>query len=179
VSELQGARKRTFLLAENFFHMAQTGRETLIAQITGIAERVGSPAGIEVVEVEFAGAGKHRLLRITIDKPGGVTHGDCEFITNQVGAVLDTEDVVPGEGYQFEVSSPGVERKLTKAADFQRFAGQKAKVVLSEPLENQKVWEGTLRGLEDGTIVTLEPSEGRLLRIPLSSIRRANLKFEW
>jgi ribosome maturation factor RimP len=72
-----------------------------------------------------------------------------------------------------------VERKLTKPADFQRFAGQKAKVVLSEPLGNQKVWEGVLRGLEDGTVVTLEPSEGRLLRIPLSSIRRANLKFEW
>jgi ribosome maturation factor RimP len=69
--------------------MSQPGRETLIAQITGIAERVGSTAGIEVVDVEFAGAGKHRLLRITIDKPGGVTHGDCEFIANQVGAELD------------------------------------------------------------------------------------------
>ena len=161
------------------FHMAQTGREVLISQIAGIAERVGAPAGIEVVDVEFAGSGKHRLLRITIDKPGGVTHGDCEFITHQVGAVLDAEEVIPGESYQFEVSSPGVERKLTKPTDFQRFAGQKAKVVLADPLENQKVWEGTLRGLEDATTVTLEPSEGRLLRIPLSSIRKAHLKFEW
>ena len=165
-------------MAETLF-MSQPGREVLISQITGIAERVGAPAGIEVVEVEFAGSGRHRLLRITIDKPGGVTHGDCEFITNQVGAVLDAEDIVPGENYQFEVSSPGVERRLTKPADFQRFAGQKAKLVLSEPVENQKVWEGILRAIEDGTTVTLEPSEGRLLRSPLSSIRKANLKFEW
>jgi ribosome maturation factor RimP len=159
--------------------MAQTSREALIARVADIAERVGSPAGIDVVDVEFAGSGKHRLLRITIDKPTGVTHGDCEFITNQVGAVLDAEDVVPGESYQFEVSSPGVERKLTRAADFQRFSGQKAKVVLSEPVENQSHWEGILRGLEDATTVALEPSQGRLVRIPLSLIRKANLKFEW
>jgi ribosome maturation factor RimP len=159
--------------------MAQTSREVLIARVAEIAERVGRPAGIDVVDVEFAGSGKHRLLRITIDKPAGVTHGDCEFITNQVGAVLDAEDVIPGEGYQFEVSSPGVERKLTKPADFQRFSGQKAKVVLSEPVENQNHWEGILRGLEDATTVALEPSQGRLVRIPLSLIRKANLKFEW
>jgi ribosome maturation factor RimP len=159
--------------------MAQTSREALIARVADIAERVGRPAGIDVVDVEFAGGGKHRLLRITIDKPTGVTHGDCEFITNQVGAVLDAEDVVPGESYQFEVSSPGVERKLTRAADFQRFSGQKAKVVLSEPVENQSHWEGILRGLEDATTVALEPSQGRLVRIPLSLIRKANLKFEW
>jgi ribosome maturation factor RimP len=159
--------------------MAQTSREAVIARVAEIAERVGQPQGIEVVDVEFAGGGKHRLLRITIDKPTGVTHGDCEYITNQVGSVLDAEDVVPGESYHFEVSSPGVERKLTKPADFQRFSGQRAKVVLSEPVENQNYWEGTLRGLEEGTIVALEPSEGRLVRIPLSSIRKANLKFEW
>jgi ribosome maturation factor RimP len=159
--------------------MAQISREALISQVAEIAERAGRPQGIEVVDVEFAGSGRHRLLRITIDKPGGVTHGDCEYITNQVGSVLDAEDVIPGESYQFEVSSPGVERKLTKAAEFQRFAGQKAKLVLSEPVENQKYWEGVLRGVDEGTLVALEPSEGRLIRIPLSLIRKANLKFEW
>src|SRR5215203_2453902 len=108
--------------------MAQISREDVVSRVAQIAERVGLPQGIEVVDVELAGAGKHRLLRITIDKPTGVTHGDCEYITHQVGAVLDAEDIVPGENYQFEVSSPGVERKLTKPADYQRFAGQKAKV---------------------------------------------------
>jgi ribosome maturation factor RimP len=147
--------------------------------VTEITERVGRPENIEVVEVEFAGSGKHRLLRIYIDKPGGVTHADCEFISNGVGAVLDVEDFVPGESYQLEVSSPGVERKLSKPADFQRFAGQKAKFVLSEPVEDRKSWEGVLRGVDEGNAVALEPSDGRLIRIPLGHIRKANLKFEW
>jgi ribosome maturation factor RimP len=180
VSEHQVRASALFYWLKAFFHfMAQISREALIARVAEIAERAGRPEGIEVVDVEFAGSGKRRLLRITIDKTGGVTHGDCEFITNQVGSVLDAEDVIPGESYQFEVSSPGVERRLSKPQDFQRFSGQKAKVVLSEPVENQNYWEGILRGLENGTIVTLEPSVGRLVRIPLSSIRKANLKFEW
>jgi ribosome maturation factor RimP len=181
VSVHQGARKRTFLLAESLsMTMAQVSREALINRVTEIAERVGGPEGIDVVEVEFAGAGRARVLRIFIDKPPqGVTHGDCEFISNHVGTILDVEDVVPGDGYHLEVSSPGVERKLRKPADFQRFAGQKAKMVLTEPVEGQKHWEGTLRGLENDSVVLIEASENRLVRVPIGSIRRANLKFEW
>jgi ribosome maturation factor RimP len=143
-----------------------------------IAERVGASAGIEIVELELLGGGKSRLLRIFIDKPEGVSHADCEWISDQVGAVLDAEDVVPGEGYTLEVSSPGVERKLTKAADYQRFAGKQAKIVLVDAIENQKHWEGTIRSL-DGNVVTLEPSEGRFVQIPLDKVRKANLKFKW
>lgn len=159
--------------------MAQTSREAIVNRVSEIAQRVGQPEGIEIVEVEFAGSGRGRVLRIFIDKLQGVTHADCEFISNQVGTILDVEDVIPGAGYQLEVSSPGVERKLSKPAEFERFTGQKAKVVLNEPIENQKHWEGTLRGLDEGTAVKLEISEGRLLRIPLQVIRKAQLKFEW
>jgi ribosome maturation factor RimP len=158
--------------------MAQTSREALAARVAEIAERVGRTEDIEIVEVEFLGSGKNRVLRIFIDKPQGVTHGDCEFISQHVGTILDVEDVIPGPGYNLEVSSPGVERKLVKPADFQRFSGQKAKMVLSEAVENQKHWEGTLRGLE-GNLVSLEPSQGKLVQIPLEYIRKANLKFEW
>lgn len=158
--------------------MAQTNREALIARVTEIADRVGRADGIEVVEVEFLGGGRNRVLRIFIDKPMGVTHADCEFISQQVGTILDVEDVIPGAGYQLEVSSPGVERKLRKPADYQRFAGQKAKVTLNEPVENQRHWEGTLRGI-DGNLIALEPSEGRLIHIPLEYVLKANLKFEW
>jgi ribosome maturation factor RimP len=76
------------------------------------------------------------------------------------------------------VSSPGVERKLTRPADYERFNGQKAKIVTREPIEDQKHWEGILRGFQDEQIL-IEPSEGRLIRIPLSRVKRANLKFEW
>ena len=158
--------------------MAQTSKEAIVSRINEIAERVALQNGIEIVELDLLGGGKARVLRITIDKPEGVTHADCESISRQVGAVLDAEDVIPGEGYSLEVSSPGVERKLTKPADFQRFSGQKIKVSLVDPVEEQRYWEGTLKGFEENGIL-LEPVEGRLLRIPLESIRKANLKFEW
>src|SRR5215472_721431 len=129
--------------------MAANNREAVAAKVAEITDRVGRAEGIEVVDVELLGGGGARLLRIYIDKidhPGGVTHGDCEFISQHVGTVLDIEDVVPGGAYTLEVSSPGVERKLTKPRDFERFAGRRAKIVLREPVENQKRWEGILAG---------------------------------
>lgn len=158
--------------------MAQTGREALIEQINEIVNRVAEAEGLEVVETEFLGGGKQRLLRIYIDRIEGVTHGDCEIVSQKVGAILDAGDIIPGENYTLEVSSPGVERKLTKPADFTRFAGQKAKIVTHEPVENQKHWEGVLRGIESEQVL-IEPSEGRVIPIPLTGIKRANLKFEW
>jgi len=158
--------------------MAETGRQALIERITGIANEIAQPMGIEIVEIELLGAGKQRVLRIFIDRPDGVSHADCEFVSQKVGDALDAEDLIPGDNYTLEVSSPGVERKLTKPADFQRFAGQKAKIVMREAVEDQKFWEGVLRGVE-GEAVVIEPAEGRILHIPLAIIKRANLKFEW
>ena len=100
--------------------MAQTGREALIEQITAIVNRVAESQGVEVVEIEFLGGGKQRVLRIYIDRPEGVTHGDCEIVSQKVGGILDAEDIIPGENYTLEVSSPGVERKLTKPARLHR-----------------------------------------------------------
>jgi ribosome maturation factor RimP len=159
-------------------------REAIAAKIAEIAQRVGEPEGIETVDVEVLGGGRARLVRIYIDKPGGVdqaagvTHADCEFISHQVGTILDVEDVVPGDSYTLEVSSPGLERKLTRASDFERFVGQKAKIVLREPLENSRRWEGTLAGFNDG-VVALEAAAGKLIQIPLAQVEKANLKFEW
>jgi ribosome maturation factor RimP len=153
-------------------------REAIINKVSEITDRVGLEKGIETVEVELAGAGSARVLRIFIDKPEGVTHSDCEFISHTVGTILDAEDVIPGGSYHLEVSSPGVERKLSKPADFQRFLGKKAKVVLREPVENQKAWIGKLTGFENNT-VTLEPSQGKSIQFGLEQIQKANLKFEW
>jgi ribosome maturation factor RimP len=158
--------------------MSEYGREAMVERITQIAQRVGEAEGIEIVEVQMLGGGKARLVRIFIDKPAGVSHADCEFISQQVGTILDVEDVVPGAGYTLEVSSPGVERKLSKPRDFERFVGQKAKVVLREPLENQRRWEGKLAGFSEG-MVALEPSSGKVIHFPLTQVEKANLKFEW
>ena len=152
---------------------------TVADKVREIAERVAASEGIEIVEVELLGGGRNRVLRIYIDKPQGVTHGDCEFISQNVGTILDVEDVIPGDqGYTLEVSSPGVERKLTKPRDFERFTGQKVKVTLREPIENQRRWEGILKGFAGG-VVTMETAAGRYIEFRLDQVEKANLKFDW
>ena len=153
-------------------------RETVTAKVLEIAERVGASEGIEIVDVEMLGGGAARVLRIFIDKPEGVTHGDCEKISQDVGTILDVEDVIPGAHYTLEVSSPGVERKLTKPRDFERFVGQKVKVALREPVDNQRHWMGILKNFAEG-VVTLEPAPGKSVQFPLDQVEKANLKFEW
>ena len=152
-------------------------RQEVVSKIEQIVQRVAASDGIEVVEVEFKGSGGNQLLRISIDKPQGVSHADCEMISHDVGTILDVEDIVPGH-YTLEVSSPGVERKLLKPNDYIRFQGKKAKIVLRQPVENQRHWEGRLAGLEE-SMVSLEVGADRMLRFPLSQVERANLKFEW
>ena len=149
----------------------------ILSKIEAIAERVAQPEGIEIVEIELKGGGKNRFLRISIDRPEGVTHGDCELISHQVGTILDVEDVVPG-AYTLEVSSPGVERKLLKYRDFERFTGKKIKAILREPVENSRRWEGTLASCADG-LINLEVAEGKTIQFPFDQVEKANLKFEW
>jgi ribosome maturation factor RimP len=153
-------------------------REEVTAKVLEIAERVGASEGLEIVEVQLLGGGAARVLRIFIDKPEGVTHADCEMISQNVGTILDVEDVIPGAHYTLEVSSPGVERKLTKPRDFERFVGKKVKVALREPIENQRHFMGTLKSFAEG-VLTLEPAPGKSVEVPLEQVERANLKFEW
>lgn len=174
VSNDESGRKPTFL----FVRMSTNARNTVLDQVREIADRVGASKGIEIVDIELLGGGKGRVLRIFIDKPEGVTHADCETISQNVGTILDVEDVIPGAGYSLEVSSPGVERKLTRPRDFERFTGQKIKVVLREPVENQRRWEGVLKSFANG-VISLETSNGKNLEFPLDRVEKANLKFEW
>jgi ribosome maturation factor RimP len=158
--------------------MSATARETLIQRITGIVQRAAEREGIEVWAVDLLGSGSARVLRIYIDKPDGVTHADCELISSQVGTALDAEGLMPGDRYQLEVSSPGVERKLLKPEHFQRFKGHKALIALREPRDNRRRWEGVLAGLEDGCVV-LQVAEGQSIRARMEEIEKANLKFDW
>src|SRR5689334_14695521 len=111
--------------------------DLITSKIEEIANRVAASEGLEIGEVEVKGGGSSRLVRISIDKPEGVTHGDCELVSQQVGTILDVEDVVPGGRYTLEVSSPGVERKLLKPRDFERFQGKKVRVTLRDELEGR------------------------------------------
>jgi ribosome maturation factor RimP len=153
-------------------------REVAASKIEEIARRVAGSEGLEIVEVEVKGGGAQRLVRIFIDKPEGVTHGDCELVSQQVGTILDVEDVLPGGRYTLEVSSPGVERKLVTPRDYERFQGKKAKITLRNAVEGRRHWEGTLSGVE-GDAVELETEPGKVLRFPFGQVEKANLKFEW
>jgi len=153
-------------------------REAVASKIEAIAQRVTESEGMELVEVEVKGGGRGaRLVRVYIDKPEGISHADCELVSHQVGTILDVEDVVPGH-YTLEVSSPGLERKLRKPGDYERFQGKKAKVTLRDPIEGRRHWEGTLAGLQAGS-VALEVDTGKTIRFPFAQVEKANLKFEW
>ncbi len=151
---------------------------TLQDRITEVAERVAASEGLELVEVELRGSGSSRLLRLTIDKPEGVSLNDCENLSRQLGTILDVEELVPGGRYQLEVSSPGLERKLFRPKDFERFLGERVKVTLHQPRDGRKTFEGILKAFKDNAI-SLEVSATETLTLPLDEIFRANLKFEW
>jgi ribosome maturation factor RimP len=169
-------------------------------RIREIAERVAGSSGLEVVEVEVCGAGKHRMLRVFIDRPfndrpgaapvpdrpDGVTHEDCSKFSREFGTIVDVEDAVPGGSYVLEVSSPGLDRKLTKAADFERFRGQRVKLTTREPVNNNRHFEGKLESFQSGKLLLdlvaarkkkMRPKEGAATRveIELGNVEKANL----
>lgn len=150
----------------------------LVERIAGLSEQAAQGTGIEIAEAQLRGAGKARLVRVYIDKPGGVSHADCELISERLGKLLDQEDAIPGDGYTLEVSSPGVERKLSKPRDFERVVGQKVRLTLREPLDGQTRLEGRLTAFKGG-VVALETPPGRRFEVPLAQVQKANLKFEW
>ena len=154
-------------------------------KIREIAERVSSMHGVELVEAELRGGGKARMLRVTIDKPEGVTHEDCANVSRDLSTVLDVEDAVPGGSYTLEVSSPGLDRKLMKPEDFTRFAGSRVKLMTREPVNGNRHFEGRLESLSDGKL-TLEitaakkpkpghAQPGAKVEIELANIEKANL----
>ena len=150
----------------------------LIQRITELGEQAAAGTLIEIAEVQLRGAGKARLLRVYIDSPGGVTHGDCELISQRLSKLLDDEDTIPGDSYTLEVSSPGVERNLSKPRDFERAVGKKIRLAVRDPIEGQTRFEGKLARFADQAL-DLELSPGRLVHVPLEQVHKANLKFEW
>ena len=146
------------------------------ARVKAIAERVAQYEGFEVVEVEWRGSGRG-LLRIFVDKPGGVLLDDCAAVSRQVSTILDAEDVVPGGAYQLEVSSPGLDRKLIRPIDYQRFAGSKVKVKLKAPLDGRQQFTGVLaEAAEDGFAVELTPHE--TVRLRFDEVQQTRLVVE-
>ena len=156
-----------------------------VDRVREIAERVAASTGLEIVEVELRGGGKARMLRIFIDKSGGVTHEDCANLSREVGTILDVEDVIPGGSYLLEVSSPGLDRKLTRPADYERFTGSRVKLTTRQPVNGSHHFEGRLESFQHGRL-TLDMNAARKkprsrdgapqkLEIELANVEKANL----
>jgi len=154
--------------------------------VRAIVERVTASQGLELWDLEFRGGGKARMLRIFIDKPEGVTHEDCANVSREVGTILDVEDAVPGGAYTLEVSSPGLDRKLQRARDYERFQGNLVKLSTHEPVEGNRHFEGRLEKFENGRITLDQSATKRKVKkgqtppperveIEFSNVEKANL----
>ena len=138
-------------------------------------EPVVESMGYELVGVEYHGGEHHGVLRIYIDADQGITVDDCAAVSRQVSALLDVEDPI-SNAYDLEVSSPGLDRPLFKAADFERFAGHKAKIKLAVALDGRKNFSGLLKGFDDENKEVIIEIDNEMFYLPLHDIAKANLK---
>ena len=155
-----------------------------LEQIRAIAERVAASRGLTIWDIQSRRESSGHVVRVFIDRPGpaataedSVSIEDCEQVNREMSTILDVEDPLPF-AYTLEVSSPGLDRPLRGGDDYRRFAGRLAKVVVSEAVDNQKAFEGRLRGV-DGSDVLLEAPNGRMHRLPLGLITRGRLEVEF
>jgi len=149
--------------------------------VTERARAIASPLlqelGLELVDVEFRREAGGWILRVYLDKRGGVTLQDCQRVSEELSDLLDVEDLVD-HPYSLEVSSPGLDRPLGREADFLRFVGERVRVTTSQAIEGQRRFLGTLKGYEGGRVV-LEREDGSMVLIPHSLISKARLAPVW
>jgi ribosome maturation factor RimP len=145
-------------------------------RIRELAERVAVEQGLEFVHAEVGVIGRSAAVRVFIDKPDGVTHEDCSTVSHHLGALLDVEDFIHS-AYTLEVSSPGLERGLYKLADYERFAGQLAKLKARQPINGQRNFRGRIVGVEGETVLFDDKTSGRI-QLPVAGIAKANLEID-
>ena len=141
-------------------------------KIAALAAGVALDEAVEVFDVETVQEGPRTVIRIFIDRDGGVGIGDCESFSRRFGAILDVEDLVPGP-YALEVSSPGVNRRLSKPRHFEAAQGRRVRVSVAEPVEGSRNFTGILRRTDDDGI-DIE-RDGKTFRLPYRLIRKANI----
>lgn len=147
--------------------------------VQAVAERVTAGRGFELVDVELKNGPGGRVVRVFVDKEGGIGLDDLQSVSEEVSAILDAEDRIPS-AYTLEVSSPGLDRPLRGEADYRRFAGKLAKLSSYEPVDGRRHWTGRLVAVEDGAVVLTLPAEGDApCRIPLDKIAHGRLEVEF
>ncbi len=156
-----------------------------LERVREAAARIAASYGLDIFDVEMRREGRQHILRVILDRPGSnataedsVSLDDCARVAEDLGAWLDVEDAVPEDRYTLEVSSPGLDRPLRHADDYRRFAGRRAKIVLSEPVARQTAFAGRIQGM-DGEDVLFESEGGKPVRLPLRLVTRARLDVEF
>jgi ribosome maturation factor RimP len=148
----------------------------IVDRVRAIAEPILSNEGMELVEIEYRRESKGWILRLYIDKGGGVTLDDCTHISQEVGRSLDVEDFI-SMPYRLEISSPGLTRSLKKKEDFMKYRNHRIKVKTYDPIENRWQFKGRLLDVFENHI-EIEMEEG-IFKIPLSNVSKANLEIDW
>ena len=163
-----------FFLGERELRQAEA-----LEAVRGVARRVTDSRGYELVDVELKTAPGGRLVRLFVDKPGGIGLDELQSVSEEVSAILDAEDPIESH-YTLEVSSPGLDRPLKGESDYRRFIGKLARISSYEPVEGRRHWTGRLEEVgEDAVTVRLEQEKGALARIPLAKIASARLEVEF
>jgi ribosome maturation factor RimP len=154
----------------------------VVSRVTGLTGPILSSLGLELVDIEYKREGRAMVLRLFIDREGGLTLDDCATVSRELAEILEVEDFI-SDHYTLEVSSPGLNRPLKKAADYERYRGRLIRIKTFELLPDdagnpRKTFLGELLGL-DGGIVRMKLTEGQSAGIPLVKIAKANLEFEF
>jgi ribosome maturation factor RimP len=153
-------------------------QEGTVERVRSVALRVTADRGFELVDVELKRAAGGALVRLYVDKPGGIGLDDLQSVSEEVSAILDAEDPIEGH-YTLEVSSPGLDRPLRTEADYRRFAGKLARLSSYEPLDGRRHWTGRIVGCEGG-VVTLDLEKGQgEARVPLEKVSHGRLEVEF
>jgi len=162
-----------------FWELRQLGHETVVAAVRGIALRVTAEHGYELTDVEVKRDKGGHLVRLFVDKEGGIGLDELQAVSEEVAVILDAEDPIPS-GYTLEVSSPGLDRPLHGEKDYTRSIGKLVKLSSYEPVDGRRHWTGRLTALEDGVAsVTLEKEGGKTCRVRLAKLSHGRLEVEF
>jgi ribosome maturation factor RimP len=153
-------------------------RHPIEAGVARVAEPIAAGLGLILVSVRYHGTRSSGALRLTIDKPGGVTRDDCTRVSRAVGHALDVEDVIEHR-YTLEVSSPGLDRPLEGGRDFEQAMGRLVRIKTRPSWEGPRVVVGHVRQLEDSGVVVQDKENGREWGVPWDAITHARLEVEW
>lgn len=160
-----------------FKEESMTSASSVNKEVTRLIEPIIEDMGFELVDVRYVSQQGRSVLRIFVDKEGGISIDDCAHVSREIGELIDVKDIID-HAYVLEVSSPGLDRPLVKEKDFQKAIGKKIKVKTAVQIGNRKNFMGYLRGVNKGG-VSLEVENDKMVLLKLGNVVKANIVYEF